>query len=154
MADLIDITTLRLRNILSYKGDLVYVSMLSLDIDDEYTELIGITPFGKTIGEKVEWIRSFGHDLKPVELTEDLLLKAGFNKYEGYDYWTSKPQNRVPIYENGVVNIIFSGGEYSYFVDAYDGGTSTDKQHVIDVESEHQIQNLYFALSGKELIIK
>ena len=68
---------LRLVNLLLYKGELVYVSALSYDIDDKYQELIGVTPFGRTSAEVYKWNREFGGDLQRIIVTQSLMIALG-----------------------------------------------------------------------------
>lgn len=69
-------------------------------------------------------------DYEPIPLTEEILLKCGFEKLGLIKYEL-----------NGVVlNIKWS----SYFIHRFD----TEIKHL------HQLQNLYFALKGEELKIK
>jgi hypothetical protein len=143
---MIDITTLRLGNILLYKDQPHYVSMLSLDIDDEYQELIGVTPLGQRSGERSDWIRAFGsNELKQATLTEEWLSKFGFG------YRNENGQKYYHIYSERIGNEIHIGmddnkefGLLDYNADYF--GTDTD--------FVHQLQNLYFALTGEELTIK
>jgi hypothetical protein len=149
MKELLDIRDLRLYNLVLYKGELRYVSMLSLDIDDEYQDLIGVTPYGKTYGEKSDWIRAFGYDLTGVPTSDELLLKFGFTKDKDYDFGISL--NKVPLYTKDDFNIMLSDGEYWYTTKQYDGGSSESFEAVTEVPFIHQIQNLYFDLNNKHL---
>ena len=83
-------------------------------------------------------------DLKPIPLTEELLLKSGFYKAE---------------YLEHIFNINIDG-LYFAFDEAFEGGK--DENIVGDFDEcvtiripkyLHQLQNLYFALTGKELEI-
>lgn len=72
----------------------------------------------------------------PIPLTEEWLLKFGF-KHDGYDYWNARDE-------------YFELAQYpTYFMHSincheYDDG--------VEIKYVHQLQNLYFALTGKELI--
>lgn len=68
-------------------------------------------------------------EANPIPLTEEWLLKFGFGKENGYPY---KFPNGVLKIRNGV-----------YFFKHND--------IEIDLHFVHQLQNLYFALTGKEL---
>lgn len=140
----IDITTLRLGNILNYKGELHYVSMLSFDIDDEYTDLIGITPLGKRTGEKSEWIRAFGYDLKHEQLSEEWLLKFGFKPYALKGWFELRLDEHLSIHVNSFMQVCLYAGEY------IDGEGAL----IESIKYVHQLQNLYFDLQREELIIK
>jgi hypothetical protein len=138
---MIDITTLRLGNILLYKDQPHYVSMLSLDIDDEYQELIGVTPLGKRSGEKSDWIRAFGEDLKPVALTEEWLMKFGFAPYALKGWFQKEIEPNLSIHINSSMQVVLYAGQY------IDGEGAI----IEAIQCVHQLQNLYFALTGEEL---
>tara|TARA_R110002167_G_scaffold331706_1_gene538369 strand:+ start:16534 stop:16917 length:384 start_codon:yes stop_codon:yes gene_type:complete len=72
--------------------------------------------------------------LKPIPLTEEWLLKFGFEKYE-FDH----KENQYRFKERLLV--IRKG----FFCDY---GTSVELKHV------HQLQNLYYALTGEELTLE
>lgn len=82
--------------------------------------------------EKGEW------NIHGIPLTEELLLKFGFVNFMG-GYW--ELEDRITILQSpGKLNFLLSiGTEY------------TTGQ---PFESVHQLQNLYFALTGEELTIK
>lgn len=95
-------------------------------IDNELTELINNGWF------------------KPIPLTEDILLKCGFKKekvssYGGADMW----QGMGAYSYNG--EWIFSGDYRCLHLVGY---FNTQINYL------HQLQNLYFALTGEELTIK
>jgi hypothetical protein len=78
--------------------------------------------------------------LESIPLTEEWLLKFGLNKL-----------NRdVPAFEAGnlIVEWLFERWTGRLYYDAY---TSIQ---IIQVKYVHQLQNLYFALTGEELTIK
>jgi len=69
----------------------------------------------------------------PIPLTEEWLLKFGFEKLEGWDDMYYFQIGDFQIHEYNV-----SGYEFDDF----------------DIKNVHQLQNLYFALTGEELTIK
>jgi len=78
-------------------------------------------------------------EIQPIPLTEEWLLKFGFEKL-----------NRdVPAYEsnNLIMEWLFERWTGRLYYDAY---TSIQ---IIQVNHVHQLQNLYFALTGEELIL-
>ena len=100
-------------------------------------EVIGITPKGATVkyGPGVSTITQ--EEITPVPLTKQTLLRCGFSE--------------VGIYEN-----VLHRGDYRVYLDAEakDGllKYETDDYHLeVEVKSVHQLQNLYFALTGSEL---
>ena len=75
------------------------------------------------------------NDIEPIPLTEEWLLHFRFKYYRSWNYWQIKGQHRLKVHSS---NIGFYFRERFHF----------EIQHV------HQLQNLYFALTGEELIIK
>jgi hypothetical protein len=75
---------------------------------------------------------------QPIELTEEWLLKFGFKTHDKHDYF-------IDISDSSVFHFWFSvySGDGFYYIDAFD----------IKLKYVHQLQNLYFALTGQELII-
>lgn len=80
---------------------------------------------------------------KPIPLTEEWLLKFGFDTHP------SKHENRA--FRKGKLEIVLSGN-YMY----PNGRTYYNSWCIIESQPKtvHQIQNLYFALTGEELTIK
>lgn len=90
----------------------------------------------------------------PINITEEWLITLGFKKHETYDFGISL--TKVPLYviiDDTDVSVVLSSGKYWYATRQYDGGTSDPYEPVIEVETIHQLQNLYFALTAKELEI-
>jgi len=73
---------------------------------------------------------------EPIPLTEEWLVKFGYNNNQVYirDLKVTTTEDNEPIY---------------YLADEYDNGVGCN-----DIEYVHQLQNLYFALTGEELKIK
>jgi hypothetical protein len=90
-------------------------------------------------------------ELKPIPLTEEWMLKCGY-KYDGYkyEYYDGQEEKRVFESENGLGDFVEIDGFFLpmpyYFGQAF--GENFKLKHV------HQLQNLYFALTGEELTIK
>ena len=76
-------------------------------------------------------------DFKPIPLTEEWLLKFGF-----------EPKGTEPI--------MFTNGRYNYFPSSKYFGNTRNNGGLIhsNVRHVHQLQNLYFALTGEELKIE
>jgi hypothetical protein len=74
-------------------------------------------------------------NLNPIALTEEWLLKFGFKYYKSWNYWQIKGEHRLKVYP---CNISFDFRERFHF----------------EIKEVHQLQNLYFALTGEELEIK
>lgn len=135
--DLIELEELRLGNLLLYKGQLVYVSALSYNIDDEYEDTIGITAFGKTSDEVYKWNREFGKDLQRIPVIKDLLAALGYT-VTGSDFINH--------------SVRWSYEEYWVFLSnkglQFNTGTKLRTMRFL-----HELQNLHYAITGKELKI-
>lgn len=81
---------------------------------------------------------------KPIQLTEEWLVKAGFEKEEEYEFGVLICYRY--ILETRKTNCVFTSNystEECIYVNYNQGG--------VDIEYVHQLQNLYFALTGTEL---
>lgn len=79
------------------------------------------------------------HFIEPIPLTEEWLLKFGFEKEQ---YYFTIGYNPITVDYTMMLTWI-EGCEYPFYRNAYHR-----MQHV------HQLQNLYFALTGEELTIQ
>jgi hypothetical protein len=80
--------------------------------------------------------------IEPIPLTEEWLIKFGF----------MKPKNPTKGFENSFSKGSFIWTEHRFYLDA-----GNDEGWIIDeykIEYVHQLQNLYFTLTGEELEIK
>ena len=87
--------------------------------------------------------------IKPIPLTEEWLLKFGFKRHGG-DYY-----NDIIILKNVVcfdTGRVFDAFEIKIFPNEL--GSAQEVEGMLEISYVHQLQNLYFALTGKELIIK
>ena len=73
----------------------------------------------------------------PIPLTEDILLKCGFVK----SIYTNRD---VYSYENFIVSIFKNRIEFGI----------NSKRQLVTIKHLHQLQNLYFALTGEELKVE
>jgi hypothetical protein len=112
-------------------GNLVYGNMNEICI---VTELGNVLNPNLVSYKEVSNIKAWGQNIqKPIPLTEEWLLKFGFEKEEG---WFKK--KRLLLFN--IRNMYF---------------TTPSRDIVsVDVTTVHQLQNLYFALTGEELTIK
>lgn len=86
----------------------------------------------------------FAEDFKPIPLTEEWLLKLGFKKYT---------ENKFFIgfnYGAYSVNKVGDAFDHWYLNHEFDG----TKRICHNTRFIHQLQNLYFALTGNELELK
>ncbi len=85
-------------------------------------------------------------EYKPIPLTEEWLVKLGFDKLE----------NDIPTYFKCFGNLIEDDYEYSFniYVDSEQSYFITIFGRKIIIKHVHQLQNLHHALTGEELTIK
>lgn len=76
------------------------------------------------------------YNFEPITITEEWLLKFGFEN-DGYDHWNGPEYFELAKKTNG---------EWINSVNCY------EYDHGVPIKYIHQLQNLYFALTGKELI--
>lgn len=79
----------------------------------------------------------FGDHIHPVPLTEEWLLKFGLG-YDNITYW--KDEIMIAPNKDGVFNVWYHTLSYGKLY--------------ITIQYVHQLQNLYFALTGQELELK
>lgn len=86
-------------------------------------------------------------NLSPIPLTEEWLLKFGFEKDDltlGL-YIKVMLEYNLEIYQNGFSGTLEKDSLWFITIKGYDNQVTFQKRHV------HQLQNLYFALTGEEL---
>lgn len=110
-------------------------------------------------GNKMHPLTWYGEDLKPIPLTEEWLVKFGFVKknigeklpqswYE-LKYLSNEHDPMITSWVSILINIeTWSCVICDEYPDEMGANTKVKIEHV------HQLQNLYFALTGEELTIK
>lgn len=140
----IDLRELRIGNLLEYKGQIVEVTSLSLDIDDEYQEIIGFCEYGKHSNEHADWNRSLYNDLKRISLSPNWLAKCGFG-------WDAEEQVYYIQVGNNVCIEYDTDFNCSIVPETWRG-------HPLPIWGDnkylHKLQNIYFDNTGEELKIK
>lgn len=89
-------------------------------------------------------------DFLPIELTEEWLLKLGFDKKEDGSVSCQYHIGNNPLTHDYVVSLVWLKRLPNYELEGfpfYRNGHHT-------IKNVHQLQNLYFALTGQELTIK
>jgi Ni,Fe-hydrogenase maturation factor len=106
--------------------------------------IIRVDDIAKEIdGQDLIDILRFGYSIEPIPLTEEWLIKMGFEKHNSY--YLSPNKSSV----EGFVDILcFDLENLSFIVDMseYSGWT-------VDCKFVHTLQNLYYALTNEELTI-
>lgn len=139
---------LRIKNLVTRKDGFIY-TVTGVTLSDVFIER-------KENGKLIQII-SREDEIEPIPLTEEWLNKFGFNlsgwtKYSiecvGISGLKSQTYNIV-VKQNSTYFIV-NGSEYSFVqkVGIINNFISGETKHV------HQLQNLYFALTGEELTMK
>ncbi len=86
----------------------------------------------------IEMNNTIKYQYNPIPLTEEWLIKFGFDYKIKSDYckwylWSKETQKGIELYEE----------DYGYIFN-----------EDVNIKHVHQLQNLYFALTGEELTIK
>lgn len=114
----------------------------NFSVDEIYKNEDGFYCVKNNIGCNVSYLCGFVEDLQPIPLTEELLLKCGFN-VECYEFQI-KEQLLLTIEDFW---ILYNTRTNFYVVIFFN---KAFKQ----IEYMHQLQNIYFDLTGKELEVK
>ena len=77
----------------------------------------------------------FAEEYKPIPLTEEILLKCGFKKKNGYKFVLHNSHFSLVMIDS-ITREDYAFSHYNLWV---------------NLEHVHQLQNLYFALTGQEL---
>ena len=111
-------------------------------------EELRIGNFVEYEGQIVKWKRTDFVDntwvriSKPIQLTEEWLIKFGLKGMH------SKKLTK------GIKIASYGNGEYQIYVATEMHAITTEDLGAIRIKYVHSLQNLYFALTGKELTIK
>jgi len=101
--------------------------------------------------EDYEFYKDRMQDIKPIRLTEEWLLKFGFEK-DAYDTDEfGDPVHTIDICLKGHDRIFIGKYPQDNWVSIRDGDTGDSLSN--DIKHVHQLQNLYFALTSEELEI-
>jgi hypothetical protein len=82
--------------------------------------------------------------LKPIPITEEWLLKLGATKYNGNRFY-------LDLEKEGTLQLFWNLGD-DYFICEF-SSRSTHVCYFNDTKYIHQLQNLYFFICGKELML-
>ncbi len=103
------------------------------------------------IGESLDYLQ----DYEPIPLTEEWLVKFGFVKDEHFEHWKSLllPEIKIVDFPNtGIQNKISIFGNSIRLCSKHLGKNWREESFsFFNIKYVHQLQNLYFALTGEEL---
>ena len=146
---LIVLGELRIGNYLLYKGEIVHVTSLSLDIDDEYEDTIGFCKLGSVSNEVAAWNRSLYTDLERIPLTEAYLNKLGFEKSDTSPY---NDCEAFLIFKDAGRILWCAGDLFKPLSHGFIRMTNYDiASQPNPVNHIHRLQNLIHGLTGQEL---
>lgn len=116
-----------------------WIIYLRNNLVNEYQKVLTVSEYTITVNEYNQDGACYPKDIsvfKPIPLTPEILEKAGFS--QGNIFWKIEKDIKISV-GGGRANI---GSNFS-----------TSAIFTVDVKYLHQLQNLYFALTGEELTI-
>jgi hypothetical protein len=124
-------------------GETFIVLGLNERHDYEFPESTGVVSLRHTLSIRV--LNQFDQFIEPIPLTVEWLMKFGFNKV--IDHWIGFESYHYEN-KNGWIYLIEEGFEIELNILKERHNLGRTYKYV------HQLQNLYFALTGEELTIK
>lgn len=124
-------------------------NLIVRNYDEKHQEIDKITGYDLWHSEKINEINHFieWKVIEPIPLTEEWLLKFGFKK-DDKSFWKH--------WLNYYLELTNFGAEYWYPIYAEVpelSGNDEQRIHLTCIQYVHQLQNLYFALTGEELTL-
>lgn len=141
-----EVKELRIGNWVEFDGETMVIDGIMREGDFSLNPLNEFNVYLRSInGETIIWAKA--KKANPIHLTEERLLKFGFEKWPKRNTfeWKDGDYRSIQIELNKTSCEIYLCGCYS--------ATSQESFHVDAINFVHQLQNLFFALTGKELTI-
>lgn len=130
---------LRIGNLIHYDGAIAEVTALDLDLEDEADPLVGFRGYGGTTSENM--VSHEDKYLQPIPLTPEWVAKCNFeHELFTMNLWPNNMRDGSGRYDGYTLYVKRSVGMIY-------------KPVLIIIRHLHQLQNLYFALTGTELKI-
>jgi hypothetical protein len=145
---MLKVNELRIGSLLDNGYNIVHVTSISLDIDDEYNPVIGVCRHGEHRNEVIIAEAAFGIEVKAIPLTPEWMERCGFSPYTG----GTTDDNKFYIQVGNNLYLNFYVRSENWCVEPE--GWSNEQTCWLQPKYLHQLQNLYFALSGEELKIE
>ena len=121
---------LRINNIVGYEH-------LEEGVVKSHSTVVHIQHNSIGLGCLVEWIGVEIEGIKPIPLTEEWLVKFGFENNQSNNEW----------YDKGFFSVLNNGMSFCFIHCGNYININARPKYV------HQLQNLYFALTGEELTL-
>jgi len=148
---LIELSELRIGNYLLYKGNVVYVTSLTMDIDDEYEDQIGFCKIEERSNEHSGWNRSLYNDLDRIPLSEEYFQKFGFEKSATSPYSDCEA---FKIFKDASRLIWCAGDLFKPLSQGFVRITNYDFiSNPNPIQFVHQLQNILYCLTGRQIKI-
>jgi len=149
--EMIQANELRIGNIVSYNSDMVIGKHVKVGSIENTTRSTGVRVYNgisSPRGLHLTGIIPFS-DIEPIPLTEEILLKCGFEKIDDMVYYPDKKIRS--LYINTLILRINTCSNLFEF--HFQHRVSSMYENV-EVKSLHQLQNLFHALTSKELEVE
>jgi len=122
--------------------------------DSSIFEVKGMHEFGLDVANDIEETYIEYDQFEPIPLTEELLLKCGFEEIKDY-YDIGKSMFFYDIdksLENCEFYIYYNTEDKNIYISSMENEESVSKK-ISSITSVHQLQNIFFALTNQELKI-
>lgn len=122
-------------------GNWVYI----LDIG-KYAKIKSID--GEGVTHHIMWGHVYADMIEPIPLTEEILLKCGFIKDNNGNYWIDLQTHYLELMPS-------NGYWYPVYVQTPEMSHQDEQRVSINrIQYVHELQNLFFAITGTELELK
>lgn len=144
---MIQVNELRISNLVDYNGMYLSVSEIYTPKPRKPVRFDGVECVELHCGG---FITATMDDIKPIPLTEEILLKCGFVCFAESEVSKGFSIGTNPVTNDHMVTLTWLKDIFKNNLDNYP--FFKNGHHVI--KHLHQLQNLYFALTGQELEVK
>lgn len=109
-----------------------------------YDEVVEIRENGIIGLDNLRGLISYG-EIEPIPITEELLLKIGFEKGQGDGYASYK----INPYDGHIIEVTIHESGIDAFIQYIFGSC-----HLRSIKHLHELQNIVFTITGKELEVR
>lgn len=120
---------------------------------DDFWQIAGINNIDKTAYDQKDNITQFDY-LYPIPITPEILEKSGLEIQKGYRAWGKDYDiTWLDISVPDPLILVLEKDEIKLIVKTDDSPMMVEMEEAQKIKYLHQLQNLYFALTGEELQI-
>jgi hypothetical protein len=131
-------------------------NLVAAEVNGEWNDCVGVYDLNE---DELNGFKSYLRQAAGIPLTEEWLLKFGFIKGEYADFWSinvlrdDEDKSHLYLYAHLYKGEMYEFGLCSGEKEEFNH-LENERAYVLKIEYVHQLQNLYFALTGEELTLK